>query len=67
MPKFEIPCTWMMSGAYHVEAETLEDAIAKVETENLPLPTERQYVSDSLRLDPIDEIRETNALPPIGA
>lgn len=62
MPKFEVPCTWRMYGSYHIEAENLREAINKAE-KNLPLPSERDYVDDSLVIDEIDAVYEANNIP----
>ena len=63
MPIFDIPCTWTMSGIYHIDTENLDAAI-KLAKGDLPLPEDREYVSGSLSVDPIDEIFEANNMEP---
>lgn len=48
MPKYSVPCTWTRYGEYIVEADSLEEAIAKAK-EIPALPTESQYLDDSLQ------------------
>ena len=67
MPQFEIPCTWIMSGRYYIEADNLREAIKRVQGD-MPLPDEREYVSCSLEVDDIDEVFGANKMevPDLG-
>lgn len=55
MKKFTIACYWTQYGEFEVEAETLEDAIAKVEagTESPydGMPEESMYVDGSFEIN----------------
>lgn len=62
MSKFEIPCMWRMYGSYQIEANNIREAINKA-GENLPLPSECDYVDDSLVVDEIDVVYEANDIP----
>jgi hypothetical protein len=48
MKKYSIPVTWMMSNTITVEANSLEEAVEKVD--RLPLP-EGEYINDSFRVE----------------
>lgn len=51
--KFPVAITWSMSGTFDVEADSLEEAIAKVEEGKPPydgLP-DGEYIDDSMRID----------------
>lgn len=61
MEVYDIPCTWQMYGTYRIKAENLREAIKQCEGD-LPLPSERGYISDSLRIDDIDVIYEANGI-----
>jgi len=56
--KYKIPVLWQMSGIVEIEAESLEDAviIAKndTNTNELSLPTDGDYISDSFEVDDND-------------
>lgn len=51
MKKFRIIVTWNMMGSYIVNADTLEDAIDKVEAHETPLPKNGSYLEDSFEVD----------------
>jgi hypothetical protein len=54
MKKFIVSCTWEMVGEFAVEADSLEEAIQKVEDGEKPfngLPNDDEYVDDSFRVD----------------
>jgi hypothetical protein len=56
MTTFRIACAWSMYGEFEVEANTLEEAIAKVEDSlppynALPPADSQEYVDDSFRID----------------
>ena len=57
MKTWKIPVTWEVYGVVRIEAETLDDAIKLFdETENdLPLPTENDYVDGSFARDRDEE------------
>ena len=59
MPMFEVPANWRMFGSYYIEANNLREAINKVGGP-LPLPSERDYIDDSLIVDEIDEVYAAN-------
>ena len=48
--KYHIPCTWEMFGVMDVEAESLDDAIKKVEYNSF-LPNNAAYVDLSFKID----------------
>jgi len=51
---FIVACSWTECGEFKVEAETLEDAIAKVEAGEKPydgLPPNSEYVDDSFEVN----------------
>lgn len=56
MPKYYVACRWDMAGEFEVEADSLKEAIAKVESEEgeyKGLP-EGEYVDDSFTVVPED-------------
>lgn len=55
MPKFKVSCTWEVIGDFEVEAESLDDAIDKVENSEEPfdgLPSDSEYVDGSFQVIP---------------
>jgi len=51
MPTFKVSVEWMVCATVEVEAESLDDAICKVEDDDdddFPLPTDPDYVEGSL-------------------
>lgn len=57
--KKEINCTFMMSGTYALESDSVFTAWKEAQG-NLPLPTQREYVGDSLKVDSLDECMIAN-------
>jgi hypothetical protein len=52
MPKFKIACEWTMIDEFDVEADTLEEAILKVEeNENNAFPLKGEYLDDSFQIN----------------
>jgi len=51
MEKFIINVSWSMYGYYEIEAETLEEAEAKVLDPGTPLPTNGEYIEDSFKIE----------------
>ena len=49
--RYKIPCSWEMYGKTEVEADNLEEAIAKVEADDFPLPHDASYVDGSFEVD----------------
>jgi len=49
MKTYKIPCTWQMYGYYHIEAESVKEALEK--TEDMALPTDTDYVEGSFEID----------------
>ena len=54
---FNIPVTWAVCATMKVEAQTLEEAQAK--SDDLPLPTDPDYIDGSFRID-LDLIEQMN-------
>lgn len=48
---YRIPVIWEMFGVYDIEAESLEEAKAKVFEMNTPLPENPQYIDESMFID----------------
>jgi hypothetical protein len=48
---YEIPCSWEVYGTVEVEAADLDEAIAKVEADDFPLPNKASYVDASFEVD----------------
>lgn len=61
MKIFRIACTWMESGTYEVNAETLEEAIKIIDDGEIfdELPRNSEYIDDSFRID-MDQTKELN-------
>ena len=57
--KKEINCTFMMSGTYSLESNSVYDAWKEAQG-NLPLPNQREYVGDSLEVDSLDQCMIAN-------
>lgn len=47
--KYTIPCTYQMYGFYHVEANSLNEALQKAE--DADLPTDTDYIGSSFEID----------------
>lgn len=47
MKTWRVPVYWTMKSVMEVEADTLEDAIYKAQTDNGPLPTDGEYLDGS--------------------
>lgn len=60
MKKFTVACYWQLYGEFQVEADTLEEAIAKVndgtEAPYNALPTDPEYVDGSFEVN--EEVSE---------
>ena len=48
---YEIPCSWEVYGTVEVEADNLDEAVAKVEADDFPLPNRASYVDGSFEVD----------------
>ena len=57
--KKEINCTFAMSGTYSLESASVYDAWLEAQG-NLPLPAQREYVSDSLEVESLDQCMVAN-------
>ena len=63
---FKLPVTWECYGMVEIEADTIEDAVMKFEEteEDIPLPTESDYVEGNFRLsadyDDIEYFKQFN-------
>ena len=49
MNTYKIPCTWQMYGYYHIEANSIKEALEKTEDSNLP--TDSYFVEGSFEID----------------
>lgn len=47
MAKWNVPVYWQMKSVIEVEADTLEDAIYKAQTDDNPLPADGEYLDGS--------------------
>lgn len=47
MTTYRIMAEWSVTGAYYVEADTLEEAVAKVSGEHVPYPSDSTPVAGS--------------------
>ena len=47
MKTYKIAVEWSVYSTVEVEAESLEDAILKVEDSDFPLPTDSDYIDNS--------------------
>ena len=56
MPKWRIQCSWEMYGSYEIEADTQEEAVAEVEADDTPLPTNGDFIVGSFKVDHDGEI-----------
>ena len=54
METYVIPVTFVRYGKYHIEANTLLEALDKVR--DLPLPEDSDYLDGSLHIDEMDVI-----------
>ncbi len=48
---YRVPCGWEVYAHAEVEAESWDEAIAKVQDDNFPLPTDADYVDASFEVD----------------
>ena len=48
---YKVPCSWQVYAQVEVEAESWEQAITKIESDSVPLPTDPNYVDASLEVD----------------
>ena len=51
MKFYEIPCSWEVYGTVEVEANSLDEAIEKVEADDFPLPDRNSYVDGSFEVE----------------
>lgn len=51
MPVFRVSVDWEVCGVAKVEANSLEEAIKKVQDEDFPLPTDFDYIEDSFKVN----------------
>jgi hypothetical protein len=51
MPKFRIAVEWEVCGIIEVEADSIDDAIEKVQDPDFPLPTDSDYIDDSFTIN----------------
>ena len=56
---YEIPCSWEVYGTVEVVADSLSEAIEKVEADDFPLPSNFDYVDGSFEVDR-DVVEEMN-------
>ena len=56
---YEIPCAWEVYGTVEVVADSLSEAIEKVEADDFPLPINFDYVDGSFEVDR-DVVEEMN-------
>jgi len=59
---YRVPCSWQVYATAEVEAESWDEAIARVEDDNFPLPTDPDYVDASFEVD-MEIIEEEKAHP----
>ena len=60
---YRVPSSWQVYAHVEVEAESWEEAIAKVESNSVPLPTDPNYVDASFEVDMeiiVEEIENPN-------
>ena len=48
---YKIPCSWEVVAMAEVEAESLNEAISKVEDHDFPLPIDNYYVDSTFKVD----------------
>jgi hypothetical protein len=48
---YRVPCSWQVYAHAEVEAESWDEAIAKVEDDSFSLPTDPDYVDASFEVD----------------
>ena len=63
MKFYEIPCAWEVYGTVEVEANSLAEAIEKVEADDFPLPSRHSYVDGSFEVEiqVAEELNNENA------
>lgn len=54
MAFYKVNVSWTSCGSYLIKADSVEQAIVKIK--EMPLPTDEEYLSDSLSIDEIIEI-----------
>lgn len=60
---YEILCAWEVMGTVEVEANSLAEAIEKVEADDFPLPSRQNYVDGSFEVEVqvTEELNNENA------
>ena len=53
---FRVSVVWQMMGSYTIEAETEEEAKARVFNADMPLPENGAYLEDSIEIDDCEEM-----------
>ncbi len=48
---FIIPCSWQMCGTYHIQAETLEQALEIADDSPLPKEHDSSFIDGSFEID----------------
>ena len=48
---YKVACSWEVYSVANVEAESLDEAIELVQSDNFPLPTETDYIDGSFNTD----------------
>ena len=48
---FIIPCSWQMCGTYHIQAETLEQALQIADDSPLPKEYDSSFIDGSFEID----------------
>ena len=48
---YRVPCSWQVYAHAEVEAESWDEAIAKVESNDFPLPTDANWIEGSFEVD----------------
>tara|TARA_Y100000296_G_C5095272_1_gene217010 strand:- start:143 stop:349 length:207 start_codon:yes stop_codon:yes gene_type:complete len=63
MKFYKIPCAWEVYGCVEVAANSLAEAIEKVEDDRFPLPSQFDYVDGSFEVEiqVAEEINNENA------
>ena len=63
MKFYKIPCAWEVYGCVEVAANSLAEAIEKVEDDGFPLPSQFDYVDGSFEVEiqVAEEINNENA------
>ena len=53
---FRVSVVWQMMGSYTIEAETEEEAKARVFNADMPLPENGAYLEDSIEIDDCEKM-----------